>query len=247
MGKEGCNGAGTGPATAQLGGMPHAMGTTWTGPAAPDMGAYGYTRFPSGYPAGPPQAPPFAGPHPAFAAAMTAQAHGQMPGGPPPYSTFGFQGQPLGTMGPQGMHPGMTGPQGMPGVGHPFAHPGPQVAGPAATPMGYHQPQAFGPVTGQDPHGCQHDAAHGPGHPKHDAHQYGQFVGLVNELANGNADPSKVMAFLGSLDNQFWKGALVGVSITLLLTNDAIKNAIVGTLSNILGAFTKETPAAQSK
>jgi hypothetical protein len=72
-------------------------------------------------------------------------------------------------------------------------------------------------------------------------------MGLVNDLANGSADPSRVMAFLGSQDAQFWKGALVGISVVLLLTNDTVKNAVVGTLSGILGAFSKETEEGQSK
>jgi len=141
----------------------------------------------------------------------------------------------------------MTGPQGMPPVGHPFPHPGTQFAGPGATPMSYQQPPAHSQAPGQAPHVCDHESDHGPGHPKHDAHQYGQFMGLVNDLANGNADASRLMSFLGSLDNQFWKGALVGVSATLLLTNDTVKNAIVGTLSNVLGAFEKKTEKEQSK
>lgn len=213
-------------------------------------GAYTYVHPQSGYPAGAPQGPAYPGPNPGVYGTGPAHAPGQMPGGPYPYGASGPQGMPPGMTGPQGISPGMAAPYGMPGMppaGHPFPHPGPQFAGPGAAPMGYQQPHAYSQAPGQAPHVCDHDSDHGPGHPKHDAHQYGQFMGLVNDLANGNADASRVMAFLGSLENQFWKGALVGVSTTLLLTNDTVKNAIVGTLSNILGAFEKETEEEQSK
>lgn len=66
-------------------------------------------------------------------------------------------------------------------------------------------------------------------------------MGLVNDIANGNTDPSRVVSFLSGLDSQFWKGALVGVGVTLLLTNDTVKNAIIGTLAGVMGTFTKET------
>jgi hypothetical protein len=125
--------------------------------------------------------------------------------------------------------------------GQPFANPGPQFAGPGASPMGYHQPQSHAQAPGQSPHACHHAFVHNPEYYKHDTHQYGQLMRLVNDLANGNADPSRVMDFLGSLDPHFWKGVLVGVSGTLLLTNDTVKNAIVGAVSGIFGVFGKET------
>jgi hypothetical protein len=135
------------------------------------------------------------------------------------------------------------------GAGSPPGYAGTFYAGPQAFAAGPHPTSAgFAQSTGPDPHA----GSHGPEphrHPKHDAHQYGQVMGLVNDLANGNADPSRVMAVLGNLDAQFWKGALVGVGVTLLLTNTAVRNALAGTLSGIFGAFsqkTEETPS-QSK
>jgi hypothetical protein len=70
-------------------------------------------------------------------------------------------------------------------------------------------------------------------------------MGLVNDLANGNADASRVMSFLGSLDTQFWKGALVGVAAALLLTNESVKSGIASGLSGIMGVFGKEKEEAQ--
>jgi hypothetical protein len=186
----------------------------------------------------------------------------------PPYG--GQTGHPGAAPGAQGPFPGQmygggysqaAGPQGM--AGAPCQNPGFMQGGPQAPNMGP-QPGAmphmgYQPHPGQMPHGgyqphpgfqpgqegnpytCGHDTSHGPGHPKHDAHQYGQFMGIVNDIANGNADPSKIMSMLGSIDGQFWKGALVGVGVTLLLTNDTVKSTLMGALAGVMGTFTKET------
>lgn len=78
--------------------------------------------------------------------------------------------------------------------------------------------------------GCDHGAGRGPGHPNHDGHQHqvGQWMELVNDLTNGNPDPSRLLSCLGSLDTQFWKGALVGVAVAVLLTDNSLKNSILG-------------------
>jgi hypothetical protein len=105
-------------------------------------------------------------------------------------------------------------------------------------------PRPYGEMPGGHTPGCSH-ADHGPGHPKYDAHQYGQFMGLVNDLANGKTDPSRVMSFLGGLDGQFLKGALVGIAATLLLTSDSVRKGMAGTLSGVFDAFGKESGKEQ--
>jgi hypothetical protein len=105
-------------------------------------------------------------------------------------------------------------------------------------------PRPYGEMPGGHTPGGSH-ADHGPGHPKHNAHQYGQFMGLVNDLANGKADPSQVMSFLGGLDGQFLKGALVGIGTTLLLTSDSVRKGMAGTLSGVFDAFGKESREEQ--
>jgi len=60
-------------------------------------------------------------------------------------------------------------------------------------------------------------------------------MGLVNDIANGKADPSRMMSYLGGVDSQFWKGAVVGIGATLLLTNDSVKGAMAGLFSSLLG------------
>lgn len=70
-------------------------------------------------------------------------------------------------------------------------------------------------------------------------------MGLINDVANGNADPSKVMQVLSSLDSQFWKGALIGVGATLLVTNETVKNALVSALSDLAGCFEQGSESAK--
>ncbi|MFH1137677.1 MAG: hypothetical protein V1816_16545 [Pseudomonadota bacterium] len=106
--------------------------------------------------------------------------------------------------------------------------------------MGARPPLTPNRAAEPDHHSSSREQARGPSHPKHDAHQYGQFMRLVNDMTTGNADASKVVDFLGTMDVQFWKGALVGMGATLLLTNSAAKNAIAGALSGVLGLLGKE-------
>ncbi len=84
--------------------------------------------------------------------------------------------------------------------------------------------------------------------PKHDAHKYGQVLGLVEELVNGNSpDPSRIMSVLEGVDSRFWKGALVGVGAALLLTNDSVRHAIVGGFSTMFGTNKAEAVKEPSK
>ncbi len=73
--------------------------------------------------------------------------------------------------------------------------------------------------------------------PKHLENQHGQLFGLVNDMVNGDADPSRLASFLESLDTQFWKGATVGAVATLLLTSDTVKGMVAGGLSSLFGIF----------
>lgn len=130
---------------------------------------------------------------------------------------------------PSGMTPAQPMPHYVPDNSH-YGFPGQATGG----------PRPYGETPGGHAPGCSH-ADHSPGHPKHDAHQYGQFMGLVNDLANGKADPSRVMSFMGGLDGQFLKGALVGIGATLLLTSESVRKGMAGTLSNVFNALGKES------
>lgn len=152
-----------------------------------------------------------------------------------------------GQMHPGQMHPGqmLGGPfySEMPGSPHPgpaFPQAGHQFIGPHTPHTGYQQPQAYGFAPVPTNHSCNHNTTSGQRHPKYDEHKYGQFMGIVNDLVNGNPDMSKMMGFLESCDTQFWKGALIGVTATLLLTNETVKKTIIDSLSGIWGIFQKE-------
>lgn len=93
-------------------------------------------------------------------------------------------------------------------------------------------------------HRCAHHPESGLGHMRGHAGGQAPWMDLVNDLAGGNADPSKLVACLGTLETQFWKGALVGVAVTLLVTNDTVRNSLKAALS---GIFSASQPEVQEK
>lgn len=169
------------------------------------------------------------------------------------------------------MYPGYGQP-GMP-AGMPFqaaGYPGaaqmvpPQMAGYPGMPYMAANPYMMppmgmgAPVTGMPQQPCAPEADHcdsasqcscGDSHtadPKHDAHTYGQIFGMVNDVASGNADPATLLAFLGKMDTQFWKGALVGAALALLLPSEGVKTAMGGMMAGVGNLFGKQNaPEAQ--
>ncbi|MGE4555753.1 MAG: hypothetical protein AB7D07_02915 [Desulfovibrionaceae bacterium] len=69
--------------------------------------------------------------------------------------------------------------------------------------------------------------------------RYGELYGLIQEAANGNPDVSKFLNFFTQSSTEFWKGALIGTGLTLLLTNDTVKGALSGAFASVWGAFGK--------
>lgn len=188
----------------------------------------------NGYPPVSPQMAPQNGYHPV--SPQTGPTVGSNPGsyGTGPVSS---PGQTL--VGPA--YPG-----GMPDAslsGPAFPQPGPQFAGPYMPSPGYPPHPSYGSAPQEAIHtghtGQPHNPAD-PAHLKHDEHKYGQLMGIVNDLANGNPDVSKMMGLLQSCDTQFWKGTLIGVAATLLLTNETVKNTITNAFSGIGGTFQAE-------
>ncbi len=154
-------------------------------------------------------------------------------GGGNPQGPYGYGGMPQGTYRGQ--------------YGEPYAHnPHVRTAGGYGNPHqgpfpGYRESAAYGQAPGSGPHShasCDRDC--GPGHPKHDANRYGQFANLVQDIANGDADASSVLSFLENMDPRFWKGALVGATAALLMSNETVKNSLVGLLSGLFGGAGKE-------
>jgi len=176
---------------------------------------------------------------------ITGQQSGQ-PQMPGPGQQSGHYGQPH----PQGQPfpPYMQGPGQQPhmmnpGQPHMQAPPHPQgfYAQPGPFP-GFQQPFMGGPQTFPGPeHECGGSFRGGPGHPKHDQHQYGQLAGLIGEFANGNPDLARVAAYVDGMGTQFWKGALIGAAATLLFTNDQVKSKS----GEVLGSFTRTAKAGE--
>ncbi len=69
--------------------------------------------------------------------------------------------------------------------------------------------------------------------------RYGELYGLIQQAADGNPDVSSFLRFFQSTSSDFWKGALVGTGLTLLLTNDTVKSTIAKTFAGIWGAMGK--------
>jgi len=194
---------------------------------------------------GGPQAVPSSGVNPDFTGAGQAFHPGQLPGSSYPQGMPASYGMPYGTAAPQGVY-------GTDRPGPAISQQAPQFAGAGVAPQTAYgnPPQGYGNTPnqvpygqvpyGQAPYNDPHQTAHRPANPKYDEHQYGQFMEIIKDFANGNTDASRVMTFLEGLDTQFWKGTMIGVAVTLLLTNNTVKDTISGALSGALGIFQKD-------
>ncbi len=71
----------------------------------------------------------------------------------------------------------------------------------------------------------------GEGEKKH-----GQIVDVVNGIINGETpDIPKLISVFESIDTQFWKGAVIGAVLVLVVTNDTVKKTIGDALSSVMG------------
>jgi len=146
-------------------------------------------------------------------------ASGQPPMFAGPYPGYGvFPGQP----------PAYAGPA--PGVGAPSGH-----------------ADTEGCDCSDSSHASSHAGGAGRANLKHDMNQYGQLYGMVREAASGSPDVGKFLDFFSASSTDFWKGALVGAGLTLLLTNDVVKGAISGAMANVWGAFSKSAEEVEAE
>lgn len=81
------------------------------------------------------------------------------------------------------------------------------------------------PHPGQAPH-CHH------GH--HDI-PCDKLLELCSDLMQGNTDPAKIMSFLSSTGTHFWKGAVVGALLALVLGNSSVKSTLADSFSGLFG------------
>lgn len=113
-------------------------------------------------------------------------------------------------------------------------------------------PPQYGPQATQPQYGPQY--AQAPTQPPiqnqtdpRGENRYGELYGLIQEAAEGNPDVSRFLNFFQSTSSDFWKGALVGAGLTLLLTNDTVKGAIAGGVSGLMGMFDGNAEAMEAE
>jgi hypothetical protein len=143
--------------------------------------------------------------------------------------------------GPTGQPGGQAPPQG-PAYGGPAwpYGPGASAGGPTGQPGGQAPPQ--GPAYQQAQPGHQ-QAQPGPDQQTagFNAEQYGRIADVMGDIANGEQpDMNKLVSLFNGFDSQFWKGALIGAVITVLMTNETVRSAVADVVSGIMGAFKKD-------
>ena len=208
--------------------MPGAMGHGSmngppTGPAMADGGGMGQ----AGYQV-PPQGMSYTSMDPAAGQGMPGgQAGYQVPPQGMAYAGMNpAYGQTMDPTAAMGQQPGFQPPPGTGTMG----------PGPAYTAPGYYQ-QPY-------PGGPQDYTAAGQAAPGNHAENYGRIAEVVKDIANGEQpDMSKLAALYSGFDTQFWKGALIGAVLTVLLTSETVKTAVTSTFGGIFGAFSNPAQA----
>lgn len=144
------------------------------------------------------------------------------------YPPYGYPWYPYPPM-PQGMGWPQMPPQ-------PQVPPQPQMQMPPQMMMGFPPaPQGVPPQFAQPHHHHHHAAAQGV-----DWSQYAQSVvdGAMGEQAGLLKN---IISTVGMDDKEFWKGAMVGAAVTLLLTNDSVRGMLMQTLAGAGGMLKSGT------
>lgn len=139
-------------------------------------------------------------------------------GGGYPYPMGAYAGQPY-----PGLYGYVMGPMGQPFIHGPMGY----VPAPGVMPgMGY----GPGSVAGG---GVMADQA--SSHPHHGHHHRApspaaqMFDELFGQGGNPGRSAGDLVSWIGLDDKEFWKGALIGAAVVLLLTNETVKNALFKT------------------
>jgi hypothetical protein len=148
----------------------------------------------------------------------------------PFYGQAGMQSPPQAACGPMG-----TAYYGQPVYVQPGFQPPPAMGYPGSGPT-----YAAGPSMAH-PDAQQAPPAENPADQAGNAEHYSRIADVVRDIANGEQpDVSKIAAVYSGFDTQFWKGALVGAVLAVLLTSDTVKTALAGTMGAIFGALKKD-------
>lgn len=81
--------------------------------------------------------------------------------------------------------------------------------------------------------------------PKFDQEKLGKMYNTVNDVMNGEADPTSLVGLFAENTGDFWKGALVGAAAVVLLNNDAVKGALAGVAGSVGGMFGEKDPEGE--
>jgi hypothetical protein len=156
------------------------------------------------------------------------QAYGPMPGD-------AFAGYPGGPVPPQGMVYGGGGPAyaQMPAggpAGYYYGGPVPpqaMVYGPAAPGAAAGYPGTPAPGTGG--FSAAPGAADGASE---------RIAAMVRDMANGKPpDVDKMVTLFNGFDTQFWKGALIGAVVAVLVTSETVRSGVAGAVGGIFSQF----------
>ncbi|NDV18413.1 hypothetical protein GO013_03140 [Pseudodesulfovibrio sp. JC047] len=71
--------------------------------------------------------------------------------------------------------------------------------------------------------------------PKFDQNKFGQMYTVMNDVMNGEPDPTKIMALFQETDGDFWKGAIVGAAVGFLASNETVRGAVTGVVGSMFG------------
>ena len=167
------------------------------------------------------------------------QQDGGYSGGQPQMGSVPGQSSGMGQMGipgnnpPQaGFYPGAQGAAG-------GAYPGPGAQGMSGMGGPAMNPQMDHPMGEQ---GSSHMGA-SASHIYHDENRFGQVADMVGKFIKGEANTADVVNGLFSLnfrDDQFWKGAIVGVLTAVVLTNDTVKQGLANTFGSVFSPKEKK-------
>lgn len=81
--------------------------------------------------------------------------------------------------------------------------------------------------------------------PKFDQQKLGKMYSTVNDVMNGEADPSSLIGLFAENSGDFWKGALVGAAAVVLLNNDVVKGALGGLAGSVGAMFGEKDPEGE--
>lgn len=61
------------------------------------------------------------------------------------------------------------------------------------------------------------------------------MMGMFDDLIKGKTEMSQMTKFLGGMDGGFWKGAVVGAALALLISSPMVTDTIAGMFSGLMG------------